>query len=131
MSVLAESPIMTSTAITLSDPLPVKMASGGFFANLRQGFTTIEGLVAAEQCVITNSLPDEFPRFVGRTIEASLTTVSSTFYWKAGPLEKARKLIQLIDQWIQEGPVCDDATWKAFQQDIENNRLSYRKRFSE
>ena len=40
-----------------------------------------------------------------------------------------RAAIRLLDQWMAEGSPDDDETWRAFKQTIEQNRLSYRKRF--
>jgi len=43
--------------------------------------------------------------------------------------ERNQAAILLLRQWMKEGPVCDDQTWQNLKQSIEENRLSYRKRF--
>lgn len=134
MNTVTEHPTMSYSATTLPVPLPSRFGLP----------ERIVGLVSTEQSVTMNPLPSEFVGFIGRTLEASFTAVSptpfqilpqgSSFAFSSGNIHrssKAAKLIQLIDGWIKEGPVCDDETWKAFQHDIETYRLSDRKRFSE
>lgn len=44
---------------------------------------------------------------------------------------KNQAAVKLLRQWIKEGPVCDDATWRDFKRTIEASRLSDRERFSD
>jgi hypothetical protein len=45
--------------------------------------------------------------------------------------ERNQAAILLLRRWMKEGPVCDDQSWHELKQSIEENRLSYRKRFDD
>lgn len=75
---------------------------------------------------------------IRRLVEQTSLAVSEGFGWwttgfssPAAPLPRNARAIHLLREWMAEGPVCDDETWVAFKETIEESRLSYRKRFSD
>jgi hypothetical protein len=46
-------------------------------------------------------------------------------------MARNRAAMDLLDQWLQEPPDEEDATWPEFQAALEADRPSYRKLFSE
>jgi len=60
--------------------------------------------------------------------EAKVTSTSTTVAMSA---EQRQAAIQLIDEWLADDSGYDQAVWPILQQSIEDNRLSYRRRFHE
>jgi excisionase family DNA binding protein len=50
---------------------------------------------------------------------------------EAAEWERRRRLLRLIDEWLADESGYDEWAWPIAKQAIEDNRLSYRKRFSD
>jgi len=50
---------------------------------------------------------------------------------KSDQMKKNQKIIELLDEWLADESDYDERVWPTVKNEIEENRLSSRKRFSE
>jgi len=49
---------------------------------------------------------------------------------KVDQIEKNQAVIRLLEEWLADDSGYDEQVWPIVKKDIEENRLSYRKRFN-
>ena len=50
---------------------------------------------------------------------------------KSSQMKKNQKVIELLNEWLADESGYDEREWPAIKKLIEDNRMSYRKRFSD